>query len=90
MLTELRAEVAYCRLAEVHIAHFGLGNVLADDSYEGRERKHLSIETRETGEVTYFFHDCVDTRKFDDSSTIGGTFNNRQLKIVSLPLQGCI
>jgi hypothetical protein len=30
-----RAEVAYFRVAEVHIAHFGLGNLLPDDSYEG-------------------------------------------------------
>lgn len=50
MPAEPRAEVAYFRVADVHIAHFGLGNVLPDDSYEGWDRKYLSIEGGESDE----------------------------------------
>lgn len=81
-----RAEVAYFRVAEVHTAHFGLGNVLPDDSYEGWKRKCLSTKGRKDDETTYIFHDGVDARKFDDSPAINGTLNNQQFKIFCLTL----
>ena len=48
MPAEFRTDIACRRVAEVHIAHFGLGNRLADDSYERWKRKHISIQGRET------------------------------------------
>lgn len=82
-----RAKVAYLRAAEVHTAHLGLGNLLLDDSCEKWESKNPSIESRESDKTAHLFHDGVNARKFDDSSILSGTLNNRELKNFDLTLR---
>lgn len=87
MPAALRAEVAYFRVAEVHIAHFGLGNEWLDASCERRECKHLPSKEKAKNTTTHIFHDGVNAREFDYSTMASSAFNNRHLEYFCLTLR---
>ena len=82
----LRAEVAYFRVAEVHMAHFGSGNVLPDPSCRGWERKHPPSADLANKMTPYVFDNGASAWKFDDAPAVSSTLNDCQLENFGLAL----
>lgn len=80
-----RAEVAYFRVAEVHMAHFGLGNVPPDASCEGA--KLLRSANRMNDKTAYILDDGTDARKFDDAPATSSTLKDCRFKFFDLTLR---